>query len=336
MNYLKTKLNDFGAIFFEKLGYLVNPIILKFRNENKQLLVFYFHGLFESDKQKELNLVYPQNNMTVKQFIDFIDYFQDHNYKFILPDDISEGLEVDQPYAMITFDDGYFNNMLAIEILNKYKVPGVFFISTKNVMENKSYWWDIIYKYRTEQGNSSEKIGKEIRSLKGFKHNYIDNYILNHFGKEAFTPWSDISRPFNEREIKELSTSPYVSFGNHTHNHSILTNYTKEEIKEELSVSNKILLQLTGTLPITIAFPNGNYNQMVLEATEEEGFQYAFTTRRDTNRFPIESKEFTCVNRYMTDTREIGKFGGFCRMGYEPGELYEDLKMRAKHMFQPK
>jgi len=53
---IKNAVNDFGAAFFEKLGYLVNPVILKFKSENKQLLIFYFHGIFESVKQKDLNL----------------------------------------------------------------------------------------------------------------------------------------------------------------------------------------------------------------------------------------------------------------------------------------
>lgn len=334
MKNLKTVVNDFGAAFFEKLGYLLNPVVLKFKSENKQLLVFYFHGLFESEKQKDLNLVYPQHNMTVEQFVNFIDYFLSHHYKFILPKDLMEGLENDQPYAMITFDDGYFNNMLAIEIINKYKIPAVFFISTKNIVENKSYWWDIIYKYRAKQGSSRQKIEQEITSLKDFKYGYIDDYIIKTFGMDAFTPWSDISRPFNSNEIKQLSANPYVSFENHTHNHSILINYNKEEIKEELSVSNKILFGLTGTSPIAIAFPNGNFNQTVLEATEEEGFRYAFTTEPSRNLFPIQNDKFTTLSRYMTSTTDINKFGGACRLGYRPHALYHDLKVKAKSILK--
>jgi peptidoglycan/xylan/chitin deacetylase (PgdA/CDA1 family) len=331
---IKNAVNNFGAAFFEKLGYLLNPVILRFKTENKQLLVFYFHGLFECVKQKDLNLVYPQNNMTVAQFVDVIEYFLGHNYKFILPDDLIKGLENNQPYAMITFDDGYFNNMPGIEILNKYKVPAVFFITTRNMMENKSYWWDVIYKYRAKQGNSQEKIESEIMSLKGFKYDFIDDYILKNFGMDSFKPWSDISRPFTPTEIKELAKNAYLSFGNHTHNHSILTNYNKEEIKEELSVSNKILFDLTGALPNTIAFPNGNFNQMVLETTEEEGFQYAFTTEPYRNLFPIDNKKFTTLNRYMTNTMRVTKFGGACRLGYRPHALYHDLKTHAKSVLK--
>ena len=151
MQYLKEKLNSHGPLFIEKIGSIINPLLLSFKNENNQLLVFYFHGLFESQKQRDLNHVDPQNNMMVSQFCDFIDYFLNHRYKFIIPEDLNAGLQYDRPYAMITFDDGYFNNMLAIEVLNKYSIPAVFFITTMNVMENKSFWWDIIFKYRAKQ-----------------------------------------------------------------------------------------------------------------------------------------------------------------------------------------
>ena len=329
MKNLRTIVDRFGVSFIERFGQFLNPLILEFKNENKQLLVFYFHGIFESFKQKDLNHIDPQNNMTIEEFDDFIDYFQNHNYKFILPEDLNSGLGNGQPYAMITFDDGYFNNMLAVHVLNKYKVPAVIFISTRNITENKSYWWDIIYKYRTQQRVNIEKIRSEQKYLKKFKHARIDDYILKSFGKKAFDPWSDIDRPFNKEEIKNLANNPHISIGNHTHNHAILVNYEKDEIKRELSASNKIIFELTNSIPTSIAFPNGNYNQLVLEATEEEGIQYAFTTEPGRNFFPIENKELMCLNRYMADTRKINKSGSFYRLGYTPNTLYDELIMRA-------
>ena len=329
MKSLRTIVDSFGVNFIERFGGFINPLLLEFKKENKQLLVFYFHGFFESSKQKDLNHIDPQNNMTIDQFAGFIDYFQNNNYKFILPEDLNSGLENSQPYAMITFDDGYFNNILAVDTLNKYKVPAVIFISTRNITENKSYWWDIIYKYRTQQGASIEKIRSEQISLKKFKYALIDDYVLKNFGKEAFVPWSDIDRPFNTEEIKNLAANPYISIGNHTHNHAILVNYNKDEIKEELSISNKIIFELTNSTPISIAFPNGNYNQLVLEATEEIGMQYAFNIEPRRNLIPIGNNKLTCLNRYMTNTTKINKFGGFCRLGYTPNTLYDELIMRA-------
>jgi peptidoglycan/xylan/chitin deacetylase (PgdA/CDA1 family) len=318
----------------EKFGYFVNPLILKFKNENNQLLVFFFHGLFESQKQKNLNHIDPQNNMMVGQFVEFIEYFQIHGYKFILPEDLLNGLKNDHPYAMITFDDGYYNNMLAVDILNKYRIPAVFFITTKNMLENKSFWWDIVFKYRAKQGSSIENIRNEQRSLKKHKNIYIEKYIVSNFGIEAFKPWSDIDRPFTEAEVRNLVKSPYVSVGNHTHNHSILTNCNYDEIKEELRESNKILLDLTGKFPIATAFPNGDYNKQVLEVFEEEGFRYAFTTEQKKNLIPINTSKLVILDRYMTDTTKITKYGGFCRIGYTPDLLHTQLKEKMNSIFR--
>ena len=334
MEKLKKTLDSYGRSLFQKVGHFMDPLFLKLKKEKGQLLVFCFHGLFESVKQKELSHVDPQNNMTVDQFVDFIDYFQSHNYQFISSDDLNRDLENDRAYAMITFDDGYFNNMLAIDVLNKFEVPGLIFISTKNIIENKSYWWDIIYKYRIQKGMSLVKIQTEQQYLKKLKYNSIEDYILKNFGKESFEPWSDIDRPFSTKEIQNLATNPYITFGNHTHNHAILSLYNEEEIMEELKVSNKIIFELTNSIPNSIAFPNGNYNQIVLAATQEMGFRYAFTTERGKNLLQIGNNKFICLNRYMTDTRKIDKWGGSYRLGYEPQILYEDLKMRTKRMLK--
>jgi peptidoglycan/xylan/chitin deacetylase (PgdA/CDA1 family) len=336
MQNFKERLDNNMPKYIEKIGAFINPLLLNFRNENNQLLIFYFHGLFESVEQKKLNHIDPQNNMTVIQFIEFIEYFLAHKYKFIIPEDLHTDLKSDVPYAMITFDDGYFNNMLAIEIMKKYSIPAVFFITTKNVKENLSFWWDIIFKYRAKQGINIEAIRREQRSLKGFKHPTIESYIVQNFGIEAFKPWSDFDRPFNENEVRNISKSPYVSIGNHTHNHSILTNYNREEIKEELSESNNILLDMIGKLPITTAFPNGNYCSLVLEVAAELGFLYAFTTEPRHNYLPVNHKSLICLNRFMTNTAKIRKYGGFYRLGYEPELFYADYKEKIKSRIRRK
>ncbi|MEO6683142.1 MAG: polysaccharide deacetylase family protein [Ginsengibacter sp.] len=303
------------------------------KNESNRLLVFTFHGLFKSEEEMKLNHIDPQTNMTLDQFVRFIEYFLKNKYKFILPEELSSERNKNHPCAIITFDDGYYNNILAIEILNKYKIPGVFFISTKNVLENISYWWDIIYKYRIKEGRTIDEIRNEQNNLKTLKQESIDLYILENFGKESTTPWSDIDRPFTPDEIKHLSNNPLVSFGNHTHSHAILTNYNLEEIKAELKACNSILQNLTGVIPTTIAYPNGNYNEVVIQASKEENFKFGFNIAGKTNILPLDHGNFTCLNRYITNTTEISRFGGFCRLDYKPQELYNHWVKRARNIF---
>ena len=235
---------------------------------------------------------------------------------------------------MITFDDGYFNNFLAIDILCKYQIPSVFFISTKVIVENRSYWWDIIYKYRTMRGRNIDTIRNEQKYLKGLKSGLIENYVLKNFGIEAFKPWSDIDRPFNENEVKSNSKNPVVSFGNHTHNHAILTRYTKKEIKEEFRISNNILFDLTETRPIATAFPNGNFNELVLEATEEEGFRFAFTTNQKVNYLPFVQNNLVCLNRIITRPGNISRLGNFYRLDYFPDSIYSGMKNRMASLMK--
>lgn len=331
MQNLNMIFNNHGPQLIENMGYLINPLLLNFRRESNKLLVFGFHGLFNSLKQKEFNHIDPQNNMTVNQFSDFIEYFLSKNYKFIRPEDLLSGLEDNQRYAMITFDDGYFNNMLAFEILCRYKIPAVFFMTTNNIKENKSFWWDIIYRNRTEKGNSPDTIHKEQKYLKSLKYSEIENYIKQNFGIHSFSPWSDIDRPFNPLELAQIAKSPYVVIGNHTHNHSILTNYSKEEIIGEIMESNKFLFDLTGTSPITLAFPNGEYNKLVLATTEEAGFRFAFTTEPKNNLFPTEHHHMDTLGRFMSTNKvDINRFGSFYRLGYTPTVLYSSLKRQIK------
>lgn len=313
-------------VLAEKLGFLINPILLNIKGENNQLLVFFFHGLYKSYKQKDLNHIDPQCNMIVNQLDDFVDYFLNYNYRFVKPEDLLEGLKLGQRYVMITFDDGYFNNLLAIEVLMKYKIPAVFFLTTKNIAENRPFWWDIIYKFRYKQGYSLEKIRKEQDYLKRFKNNYIEDYIIQNFGVKSFEPWSDVDRPLTELEVKSLAKNPFAAIGNHTSNHSILINCNRMEIKEEFIESNKFLASLTGTFPISTAFPNGYFNQLVLELAEEAGFRLAFSVVPQKNHLPLENRKLICISRFMANTKIIKNYGSFYRLGYTPGSLFSDIK----------
>jgi peptidoglycan/xylan/chitin deacetylase (PgdA/CDA1 family) len=48
-----------------------------------------------------------------------------------------------KPCIVLTFDDGYADNFfIAKPLLEAYRLPATFFISTKHVGKEKEYWWD--------------------------------------------------------------------------------------------------------------------------------------------------------------------------------------------------
>ena len=333
MQQINEKINNIVRGLAETLGFLFNPLLLSIIGENSQLLVFYFHGLYQFLGQRDLNHIDPQKNMTVSQFNDFVDYFLNLDYTFIRPEDLLAGLETHKRYAMITFDDGYYNNMHALPILEKFNIPGVFFITADNVSENKAFWWDVIYKYRTRQGVSVLQIRNEQDMLKSYKHEYISNYITNTFGKESSIPWSDIDRPLALQEVKILANNPYVVIGNHTYHHALLPNYDKNELEEEIIKSNDFLRGVTGITPISIAFPNGYYNKLVLDVVEAAGFRIAFSAVPGKNKLPIDNSRLICLKRFMSNNNNIKKYGSFFRLGYTPGSLFSKIKesVHAEH-----
>ena len=149
---------------------LISNNYCRFLNDKSALLTFLFHGLFNDEHEIYLNLVDPQQGITVDMFRRFIEYYLNNGFIFVSPDDILNGLANDKKYVLITFDDGYYNNHLAISILKEYQVPAIFFISSNHVALNKSFWWDVIYRERIKENTPLGQIRKEQVRLKQKKN----------------------------------------------------------------------------------------------------------------------------------------------------------------------
>ena len=50
-------------------------------------------------------------------------YYLAHSYTFISTVDVLNGLDPQKKYVLITFDDGYYKNHLALPILRRYGMP---------------------------------------------------------------------------------------------------------------------------------------------------------------------------------------------------------------------
>src|SRR5436309_882550 len=91
--------------------------------ERSALIPFLFHSLFKDEADIAVNHVDPLQRTTVRQFRDFIRYYLDHGYEFVDPRRVLAGLRPEGKHALITFDDGYYNNTLALPVLEECGVP---------------------------------------------------------------------------------------------------------------------------------------------------------------------------------------------------------------------
>ena len=250
-------------------------------------MCFLFHSLFADEREIRQNLVDPLQRTTVEKFRRLIRYYQEHGYQFVSPADVLAGLGPGKKYALLTFDDGYYNNSRALSVLEEYNVPAVFFVSTEHVRQNKCFWWDVLYRERAAQGASVGRLYREGIALKSLRTEQIEEVLRKKFGKDAFVPRSDTDRPFTPEELRAFAKHPLVHLGNHTANHAILTNYTPEQILDEMKSAQESLHEMAGVSPCAIAYPNGAHSGAVLSACDNIGLKVGFTIRPEKHALPV-------------------------------------------------
>ena len=158
-------------------------------------------------------------------------------------------------------------------------MPALFFISTDHVQQNKCFWWDVMYRERRSAGATRREAYQEILGLKSLRTEEIEVELTRRFGPDAFKPRGDIDRPFTPSELAEFARSPLVHLGNHTAGHGILTNYTPGEIRGQIERAQAALREMTGVTATTISYPNGGFDDVVVEAAREAGLKLGFTVR---------------------------------------------------------
>ena len=288
------------------------------------LSAFLFHGLFRDQKECRNEIVDIQQCITVKHFEAFIEYFLDQGYLFVGQNDILKGLDPQKNHVLITFDDGYYNNTYAVDILKKFQVPAIFFISTSYILEQKAFWWDVIARERGKQGASREKISREQNFLKTKKSAELENYLIDQFGPNALKTIGDVDRPLTVAELKNLSRQPFVEIGNHTSGHAILTNYSYDAAKDEMRQAQNHLQEITGSRPIAVAYPNGNFSDEIIAAAQDVGFKIGITTLEGKNYLPLPNGELFCLKRFTL--WGDGRFVGECDRTRSDFQLKSSLK----------
>ena len=251
---------------------------LRRRREPPGLITFMFHRLTEDPALFDENLFLPQQRTTVAQFREFIGYMVEAGYRFIRPAELEKCRTEAGHYALITFDDGYHDNQLALAVLAEFQAPAVFFISTRHVLEEKLIWSDVVWRERKKRGVADDRILAEIAELVGWRTDQLEARLRGEFGADALKPRSDVDRVLTARELTQFSRHPQVVIGNHTANHAVLSNYRLEEATTEVQMAQDHLLELTGRRPEAIAYPCGRCPAHATEAALRAGLQYGFTT----------------------------------------------------------
>jgi peptidoglycan/xylan/chitin deacetylase (PgdA/CDA1 family) len=312
--------------FLLMLDRLITRVPFALGSEDGVLLTFLFHSLYQGSDEPRSDVVDPQQEITVEMFRRFVDHFQQHGYTFVSQADLLRGLRPGGKYVLVTFDDGYYNNVRALPVLNEFHIPATFFICTSNVKEGKSFWWDAARRETFRRGTPKEKADRLFTDLKRLRTADAEAQLRKVFGEDALRPVSDLDRPFTPTELRDFAEHPLVSLGNHTSDHAILPNYPADEARAQILNAQDDIFLMTGKRAEIIAYPNGDESPAIVEMARGLGLRLGVGVEPGRNRLPLElgSRKAMTLKRFTLSAGHA--IEAQCRMSRSGLSLYRSAR----------
>ena len=242
------------------------------------------------------------------------------HYQFISLDeavDVIAGRKAPPKNGLVlTFDDGYRNNVTeALPVLKKHGAPAAFFIATGFVETRESYWIDRLdyaLQQAPEEARLIEALGKtyDLRNLdrpslaEGYRRLRLgvknsvpdDEQMLAEFDRIS----ADLERAAGTSIRDIIDVDPYVAvatweqlsdvaangvdIGSHTVNHCRLTGIEHDEVAKQLAESKQTLEQKLDRSCRHFCYPNGDHDRSVAALVDKAGYISAVTTDNGLNR----------------------------------------------------
>lgn len=297
-------------------------------NAKRGITILTYHGLVD-----EITNVRLQRNFhTVQQFEEHILYLKKKNFKFLNASELVHFIEnpkeiKSQKMVCITFDDGYQNNLKAIEILEKNAAYGIFFVSSDSINSTTSIWTvnlsllvlegslsSIIfeeseyslatYELRLEAFNI---IRNQLKRVPSEIRNELFKQVLNQFPKnelEQLVAKYDYFKMLTWDEIRSVQNTN-IQFQSHGHFHEIHNQEQNAAIlKNEILTSKKVIEENIKKEVFLFAYPNGNYNSNSVSFLKEAGYKAALVLGEE--KYTPVSNPFSIPR--ITPNRKLHKF----------------------------
>ncbi len=199
-------------------------------------LCLLFHCLCESYNEvpehgKELFVSVADMRAMVEQLLE-------RGYTFSSPEDTAPDT------VTITFDDGYYNNLLFGELSHTYNIPYLIFVSAYYALTGEAYPW--------LAGNGQNYA--KIRELDFYKH-----YSAGTAGGQVCTD-SGV-RPMTLEELTTLRDDGQVEIGCHGYYHQALSSRFERYLPQERDLAMSALKERLGLSPRYYALANGLYTR---------------------------------------------------------------------------
>lgn len=223
------------------------------------------------DDDKVLSIYF--HNPSVLLFKQMISWLHKKGYHFISIQELEEMINQKQlpakRLAFISFDDGNKEFLDLLPVIEEYKVPVTVFVPINPVTEG-NYWWD--YAGAPSQSNFSG-----LPSVESFKTLPAQEFDLK---LDVLKEHIRLERTcMTLTQLKELAKHPYITIGAHTVSHPILKNCDEARQQNELAEGKAKLDEWLMQNTTSLAYPNGDYNQLTIQLAEKNKYRLGFTTK---------------------------------------------------------
>ena len=211
-----------------------------------------------------------------------------------------------RPRVVVTFDDGYADNLTnALPIAEAKGIPMTIFVTSGVLGDDHSgFWWDRLGTLlgsrpsgiheiclptsegtiRVGLGSSSDRedlqaVRRHLLPLSVTEIHRVLDAVSEQWGTPAPPPPD--ARPLTPSELVQLATSKVVTIGAHTVDHVRLRGLPAPVQKQTISASKAELEQLSGQAISHFAYPYGgpdSFDDESVDAVRSAGFETACTT----------------------------------------------------------
>ena len=255
------------------------------------VIVLVYHRVTELPDDPEMIAVSPDN------FRQQMEFLKQHFPILRLEDQWSDR---QGPSVIITFDDGYADNVLqALPVLEEMGVPASFFVSTAHVGTDQVFWWHRLealllrggeFPPRFELQDPNFAQAWETATFEQRTVLYASlSMLMRRLDPERREIWlsqleqwsghgvvsTDLHRLMTREELQRLAESPWATIGAHTVSHTALSALTDAQQREEIFSSKQDLEKMTGHEITTFSYPFGRkceYNRTSIGLCREAGF----------------------------------------------------------------
>ena len=261
---------------------------------DKNIMVLLYHRVIDLSSDPQLLAI------NIKNFEAHIRYLKE-NYRILRFEE--DWKDIKEKSVVITFDDGYADNYYnALPVLEEYKVPATFFVSTGNIDSDNEMWWDELEALFLLNRNLPDSVMLlDTRLDLSTEEEIYKSYILAHRilkaldfeerDKELRCLINELNpsdyprknyRMMTSEELRKMSRSKYVTIGGHTVTHSSLANEDNDTQEWEIVQSKKRIEEIIGSKIDVFSYPFGSsddYTDDTCSIVKKAGYEKAAIVR---------------------------------------------------------